>query len=200
MSAAPASVTSKPAAEQMRLPVGTVEREVTRDYPPGPARTAQPPLPRSAAGELESDARLPPAVIVAAPPEPKEKEQTDRYEMFEILPPAAQPPAAPASVAIGSGPQTFVDASPSAASQVSAPFTPSSPAPVAPREMKTDPGVGVPPRPSTPPPVATAPAKRVTNPRVQSLQAALGELEIEDEFDIPAFLRRHAPPPGAGNG
>jgi hypothetical protein len=66
--------------------------------------------------------------------------------------------------------------------------------PAAPREAKTDPGVGVPPRAQTPVP---APNKRVTNPRVQSLHAALADLEIEDEFDIPAFLRRHGSQPGS---
>jgi hypothetical protein len=48
-------------------------------------------------------------------------------------------------------------------------------------------------RPGTPQP--TVPPRRATNPKVQSLQAALADLEIEDEFDIPTFLRRHAQSP-----
>jgi cell division protein FtsZ len=214
--AAPAAA-AKAAPEQIKLPIG-VEREVTRDYPPPP---------RGTAGEISvPETRLPPALIVAAAPEaPVElpaprpltetrdaKEQTDRYEMFEILPPAAQPPAAPASLAVGSGPQVAAGAA-SAADEAAAVPVPAPAAaavtpvmrppmvPIAPSAAKTDPGVGVPPRASTqPPPVGAGAQKRVTNPRVQSLQAALADLEIEDEFDIPAFLRRHANQPGPGGG
>ena len=44
-------------------------------------------------------------------------------------------------------------------------------------------------------PPVMAPRKAQTNPgvRAQSLAQVLAEVEIEDELDIPTFLRRHAP-------
>jgi hypothetical protein len=114
--------------------------------------------------------------------------------------PAAQPPAHPASLAVGSGPAVIVNApanvvvgAPMAMSDsvpIPVPRRASTVVPVAPNDVRTDPGVPGAPvsRAGTPIPV---PPRRMTNPKVQSLQSALADLEIEDEFDIPAFLRRH---------
>ncbi len=188
VSVSSASAPRSAAPEQIRLPYGV--REVTRDYPPAPrAETVQPPLPRGQVGEIVvPGTRLQPAIIVSATP--VYDEETERYAAIEVLP-VAQPSGAHSSLAVGSGPMAHADAGPLPAPTVrrSGMFTPQ-----APNEIKTDPGVPPAPeragtRASTAP--ATAGARRLTNPKVQSLQAALADLEIEDEFDIPAFLRRH---------
>jgi cell division protein FtsZ len=173
------------APEQIRLPYSV--REVTRDYgsPMPRAETVQP---MQRAGEIIVETHLPPTVIVSAPERAESQNETGRYALIEVLP-AAQPPAEP-SLAVGSGPSSVVG--------TPLPTTDSVPLtrrPTAPVDIKTDPGVPPAPeryqgsRAATPPPIP--PARRATNPKVQSLQAALADLEIEDEFDIPAFLRRH---------
>jgi cell division protein FtsZ len=171
-------------AEQIRLPYAV--REVTRDYP----------APRGAAGEIIVETQLPSAVVMARPDSDTD---TGRYQSIEVLP-AAQPPAHAASLAVGSGPAVIVNA-PAPSVVIGTPMTDAVPVPmprrastvvpVAPNEVRTDPGVpGAPAvsRAGTPLPV---PPRRMTNPKMQSLQSALADLEIEDEFDIPAFLRRH---------
>jgi cell division protein FtsZ len=172
------------APEQIRLPYSV--REVTRDYPVPPRAETVHPLQR--AGEIIVETHLPPTVIVSAPERAQSQEDTGRYAAIEVVP-AAQPPAEPA-FAVGSGPSSVVG--------TYLPTTDSVPLtrrPTAPVDIKTDPGVPPAPeryqgaRAGTPPPVP--PRGRTSNPKVQSLQAALADLEIEDEFDIPAFLRRH---------
>jgi cell division protein FtsZ len=172
------------APEQIRLPYSV--RDVTRDYPAPPrAETVQP---MQRAGEIIVETHLPPTVIVSAPERAESQNDTGRYAAIEVLP-AAQPPAEP-TLAVGSGPSSVVG--------THLPTTDSVPLtrrPTAPVDIKTDPGVPPAPdrysgtRAATPPPVP--PRGRTSNPKVQSLQAALADLEIEDEFDIPAFLRRH---------
>jgi hypothetical protein len=174
------------APEQIRLPYSV--REVTRDYG-SPMQRAETVMPMQRAGEIIVETHLPPTVIVSAPERAESQNDTGRYAAIEVLP-AAQPPAEP-TLAIGSGPSSVVG--------THMPTTDSVPLtrrPTAPVDIKTDPGVPPAPeryqgaRAATPPPVP--PARRATNPKVQSLAAALGDLEIEDEFDIPAFLRRHS--------
>jgi hypothetical protein len=165
------------APEQIRLPYAV--RDVTREYGSPRAETA---------GEIIVETQLPSVVVGGGVPTRASSEtDTGRYAAIEILP-AAQPPAE-TSFAVGSGPSVVGTALPTTDS------VPLTRRPTAPGESKTDPGVPPPPerysgaRAATPPPVPVA--RRSTNPKVQSLQAALGDLEIEDEFDIPAFLRRH---------
>ena len=177
------------APEQIRLPYGV--RDVTRDYPAMRADTVEPHLHRGAAGEIIVETHLPPVIVSGVPQRAQSEGDTGRYAAIEVLP-AAQPPAEPASLAIGSGPSSGVG--------TPLPMTDSVPVvrrPTAPSEVRTDPGVPPAPerysgsRAATPPPIPVPTARRASNPKVQSLQAALGDLEIEDEFDIPAFLRRH---------
>jgi hypothetical protein len=163
---------------------------VTRDYPPpraaAPARcgplavapAAQPPAAPSLA--IGSGPQ------VAAPP-------PDVYVDPSVLIPLPSPSSVVGTALPGLPPVVVArpaQAAPAAPSPLAA-------APIAPVEVKTDPGV--PPAPdrnaprvSQPPQVSPNVVRRVTNPKVQSLQAALADLEIEDEFDIPTFLRRHS--------
>jgi hypothetical protein len=155
-------------------------REVTRDFPPPPVRRVPS---GTSVGEIFVPEQDLPSVVVD-----ENEADTARYDQLEAA------PSVPAQQMMAHG---------STNNLVTAPAPPPLMAqqmilPVAPREIRTDPGVPGAPRQvrgSTAPPLATRKSGPIITPRLQALQNALGDMEIEDEFDIPAFLRRHNPPP-----